>query len=218
MKISIQTTSLKKLQKTCIMVGIFEDGKLSKTAAEIDKMSDGYIKKFLAKGIFQGKIGQSLSLFNLPNTAFEQIILVGCGRSTDQLTAQQLNKTMISAIKTMNSYSASSQAVCYLTELTIKNQSSFSAVKYLTEIIYSTYYCFDRFKSKKTPPPILQDMLIALPDNLSAKEGKQAILQGTAIAQGMNLTKDLANLPSNICTPTFLSQEAKKLTKAYSTI
>jgi leucyl aminopeptidase len=37
--------------------------------------------------------------------------------------------------------------------------------------------------------------------------------QGHAIGKGMNLAKDLGNLPANICTPTFLADITKKLGK-----
>ncbi|MCX7193628.1 MAG: leucyl aminopeptidase [Proteobacteria bacterium] len=36
-----------------------------------------------------------------------------------------------------------------------------------------------------------------------------------AIAHGMKLTKDLGNLPGNICTPTYLAEQAEKLAQAH---
>ena len=46
-------------------------------------------------------------------------------------------------------------------------------------------------------------------------DAKQAMVQGVAIANGMELTKTLGNLPPNICTPTYLAQTAKQLAKDY---
>lgn len=45
------------------------------------------------------------------------------------------------------------------------------------------------------------------------KQLSLSIHQGKAITEGMALTKDLGNLPANICTPTYLANEAKKLSK-----
>ena len=39
--------------------------------------------------------------------------------------------------------------------------------------------------------------------------------QGSAIAGGMALTKELGNLPANICTPSYLAQQAKALGKSH---
>jgi leucyl aminopeptidase len=43
---------------------------------------------------------------------------------------------------------------------------------------------------------------------------KLALAQAIAIANGMDLTKELGNLPANVCTPTYLAT-AKKLAKDY---
>jgi leucyl aminopeptidase len=42
---------------------------------------------------------------------------------------------------------------------------------------------------------------------------EQALAQGTAISAGMALAKDLANLPGNICTPSYLAEQAMALKK-----
>ncbi|WP_415070301.1 leucyl aminopeptidase [Polynucleobacter necessarius] len=46
-----------------------------------------------------------------------------------------------------------------------------------------------------------------------AKELKAAIDQGMAMVEGMNLARDLGNLPPNICTPTYLGKTAQGLSK-----
>jgi len=46
-----------------------------------------------------------------------------------------------------------------------------------------------------------------------AKELKAAVEQGVAMVEGMNLAKDLGNLPPNICTPTYLGKTAQGLSK-----
>ena len=40
--------------------------------------------------------------------------------------------------------------------------------------------------------------------------------RGMAIAHGMDFAKDLGNLPSNICTPTYLGRQAQELAKQYA--
>jgi len=52
-------------------------------------------------------------------------------------------------------------------------------------------------------------------NKLDSKAIKLGIKEGHAIAEGMNLTKDLGNLPPNICTPTYLANQAKKIAKDF---
>src|SRR5436189_83425 len=64
------------------------------------------------------------------------------------------------------------------------------------------------------------EIIIDLPaDNNSDQAAiSTALRQGEAIASGVIFTKNLANTPSNICTPEFLAAQAKDLAKVYSTI
>src|SRR5947207_2856842 len=43
--------------------------------------------------------------------------------------------------------------------------------------------------------------------------GEAAAARGLAIAHGMDLARDLGNLPANICTPTYLAERAQALAK-----
>lgn len=74
-------------------------------------------------------------------------------------------------------------------------------------------YQFDHYKSNKTDSSALQQVDFALSDaSVDKREAAtQAITQGLAIAQGMNHARDLANMPANDCTPTFLAQEAEQM-------
>src|SRR5690606_34154635 len=52
-------------------------------------------------------------------------------------------------------------------------------------------------------------------DAASAKAAAVAAVQGAAIAGGMDLAKDLGNLPPNICTPTYLANTARSIAKTH---
>ena len=49
--------------------------------------------------------------------------------------------------------------------------------------------------------------------NISSREFSDSVKISKSISNGINKAKDLGNMPPNICTPTFLSNEAKKLRK-----
>ena len=50
-------------------------------------------------------------------------------------------------------------------------------------------------------------------DPADEKAAKLAVKQAVALANGMDLTRDLGNLPGNVCTPTYLGTTAKKIAK-----
>src|SRR5205814_10665863 len=48
--------------------------------------------------------------------------------------------------------------------------------------------------------------------------GEQAVARGLAIANGIKLTKDLGNLPGNLCTPAYLGEQAVQLGKDFPAV
>jgi leucyl aminopeptidase len=49
-------------------------------------------------------------------------------------------------------------------------------------------------------------------------QAQRGLAHGQAIAAGAALTRDLANLPANVCTPTYLAQQAKELARSYPAV
>jgi leucyl aminopeptidase len=73
-------------------------------------------------------------------------------------------------------------------------------------------YRFDRLKSE--PPKrmrALKKVVFHVTDRSEASTAEAAIDQAVAIAEGITLAKDLGNLPGNVCTPTYLAEQARGL-------
>lgn len=216
MKLSLKNTQPEKSQKACLIVGVYTDGNMTPTAKNIDKASKGFITKLIAQGAIDGKIGQILPVFNMPNTNYEQIILIGCG-SDKNVTPATYRKVINAAIKALSN-SKTTQVISYLTDVNINGKNLAWAVKHHAEMIGESIYCFDMFKTEKEKVLAVSDMIINLPDVKAQKACELALKQGQAIANGVTLTKNLANLPSNICTPSFLAEKAKSLASGFSTL
>ncbi|MBI1772312.1 MAG: leucyl aminopeptidase, partial [Burkholderiales bacterium] len=76
----------------------------------------------------------------------------------------------------------------------------------------------DGLKSKKdTSTAGVKKVAIAVAV-AEATAAKNALAQSEALANGMDLTKELGNLPPNICTPTHLANTAKKIATDYKMV
>ena len=215
MEINIQVTPIKKHADACLILGIYDDGELSPSAKEVDRASGGYITRLIKQGGINGQIDQQLPVFAaIP--AFPQLLLVGCGKKSD-LNATLFRKIIISAIKNLVAYKIK-HAICYLSELHVKQHDLAWKIKHITQASFEGLYCFDLFKSKKNPALVLKKLLIHLPQVHHQAAATTALKQGLAIAEGVILTKNLANTPSNVCTPTFLAEHAKVLAKSYPSL
>ena len=83
------------------------------------------------------------------------------------------------------------------------------------ELIEDCFYTFDQFKTKKADKAAFslpKEFVFNVASADSAK-AEEAITQAVAITAGIKLTKDLANLPANICTPHYMAEQAKALAK-----
>jgi leucyl aminopeptidase len=70
-------------------------------------------------------------------------------------------------------------------------------------------------KSRKDSAPNGVKKVAIAVEAASAAATRETLAQAVALANGMDLTKDLGNLPPNVCTPTYLANTAKKLAKQF---
>jgi leucyl aminopeptidase len=75
-------------------------------------------------------------------------------------------------------------------------------------------YRFDCLKTKKEDKRRPLKLGLGMTGKPPAAAAR-ALERGAALAKGMNLAKDLGNLPSNICTPTYLARQAQELAREY---
>lgn len=216
MKLVLKTAQPEKHQKSCLIVGIYADGSMTPAAKTLDKISKGFISKLIKQGAIEGKTAQALPVFHLPHGDFEQIILMGCGNESS-LNAAAFRKITNAAIKALSN-SKATHAVSYLNELNVSGKDEAWKVKHQAEVIGESIYCFDMFKTEKNKTPAMKEVVIHLTNSKHQKACETALKQGQAIANGVTLTKNLANLPSNICTPTFLAEKAKAIGKSFSSL
>ncbi len=76
-------------------------------------------------------------------------------------------------------------------------------------------YRFDDWKSKKDPAPAGVKKVAFAVSTKETADAKATVAHAVAIANGMDLAKNLGNLPGNVCTPTYLAEQAVKLAKEH---
>lgn len=215
MNYTVASGTPEKQRTGALVVGIYEGGKLSPSAQRIDKASEGYLSKLIKQGDFSGKKGQTLLLFALPGVKAERILLMGCGQE-DKLEAKHLRQSWSSAVKVLQECGATDAIVCLL-DLKIKDDEDIAQqARLLVETAEQASYRYDQTKSKKEPPPQpLKKLTLLLEQRSQQPAAEQGTHWGQAIAKGVSLARDLGNLPGNVCTPTYLADEARKLAKEY---
>lgn len=218
MEYMVKSGSPEKQRVGCVLVGVFQQRKLSHMAEELDRSSEGYLSTILRSGDMTGQAEQTLLLHNVPNTSCDRVLLVGCGRERE-LDEQSYRKITLAAMKALAATHAR-DAVSYLPELHVRGRDTLWNVRKAVELAEQSFYKFNRFK--KTDPEKNQASLTRLILGVSKRreldDAEQAVAQGLALAHGIKLTRDLGNLPSNVCTPSYLADQALALAQQWPTL
>jgi leucyl aminopeptidase len=219
MEFSIKTGSAEKQHHNCVIVGVYESHQLSDSAKAIDDLSSGYLSSIIKRGDLDGKAEKTLMLHDVPGVNSERVLLVGLGKQ-NEFSEKQYAKAVRASVKAVAA-SGAGEAVTYLAELPVKTLSLRRKVSLLAEVALDATYRFNAIKRKKEgaedddAKKTVKRMTIHVADAAHVKDAEAGLADGKALAAGVSLTKDLGNLPPNVCTPTYLAEQALQLGKTY---
>lgn len=207
MEYTLTQEAPEKCTTDCLIVGIHENGVLSPAAAALDKVLNGDIAAIVQRGDIEGKPGQTIPVLRHGAPA-QRVILVGLGVQGECKPAQfkeaVTRATQAAAdlhVKTFTNF---------LPEITIKGRAAIWGLEQAVVATEEALYRFDRLKTRATKRIVPQGC--AFPQAaLSKTEAEGALAAGRAIGQAISFAKDLANLPANMCTPSYLADQARAL-------
>jgi leucyl aminopeptidase len=210
------TSNSPETEKTdCVVIAVYEAGQLSPSASIIDRSSDGQIQKLIERGDITGKAGQTLILQDLKGVNSSRVLIAGCGKQ-NETTENVFNTIITSVIKALDA-SGAITATSYLNDLVIKQRSNSWKTSQSVIIAEASLYLYTHTKSDVQVSEKPLESVTFFTEN-HEQEVLQAARQGLAIANGMTLAKDLGNLPGNICTPSYLAEQAQALSQRYDTV
>jgi len=210
------TTSLHQLRTSALAVGVFADSIMTAQAETLDQASQGAIKRVLGQE-FTGTSGQTLVLRDINGVRAERIVLVGLGKQ-EEFNSKAHYKAELAFAKCCVQLQVSDACSALLavpasgTELGLRARLSGQAVGDATYKYTRTLTKPDSIK-----PPKLKKFSVWTQKSLQSQV-QEALIQAHALVQGMSLAKELGNLPGNICTPTYLAEQAKSLSKQHKSL
>ncbi|EXI91834.1 MAG: Cytosol aminopeptidase [Candidatus Accumulibacter sp. BA-94] len=210
MEFSIKSGSPEKQRSACVVVGVFEPRKLTLTGELLDNAARNHLSDIIRRGDMEGKAGSTLLLHNVPGTLCDRVLLVGLGKEKE-FGDKEFADAIRAAVRTLNE-TGSFDGTVFLTDTAVRRRSTAWRVRQAVIVAHEAVYRFDQFKSKKDKvrrPLRKLTFVVDRRNELAAAEA--ALNQGQAIGEGVNLAKNLANLPANVCTPSHLADTAQKL-------
>ena len=201
----------------CIVITCSTQKTLSASAQAVDDVSNQYLSAIIEGGDFDGKLASTLMLPKVPGIAAERVLLLGSG-DKDQLMAKDFIKCVDAAAAAIKQSGAKQASFC-LSNVQVEGKDHAWQAEQTTIACENALYLFDQTKSEPSreaadySPAI--ERIEWLSEDAPAADIQQALIKGQAIALGINTAKDLGNMPANICTPTYLADQAQTLAEQH---
>jgi len=217
MRFETWSKGISTLDADCLVVGVFEEGILSEEAAAVDSACDGRLKTLLDRGDFSGKLAETLLLTDLPGITATRVLLTGLG-AKKSFSRKAWRKAWAAAAAALSKTGIATVAVA-LERPAAKELDDYYFGRAVAEIGAGSLYRINDLKSGKKPKPAALERVLAgpVPKNGAAKVAR-GLAHGAAIAEACSVQRDLANLPGNVCTPTFLAEQTRALAKRYRSL
>jgi leucyl aminopeptidase len=213
----VVTASAARQRTDCAVVGIYEKGALSAAALELDGKIGGKVARLIRDGDFRGKVGETLLIGDLKNAPCRRIALVGLG-ARDAFTRKQYRKALTAATALLLR-TGTREAVNYVSLEKARGVDAYTGARITAEVAANALYRIPDLKTAKKPPtPALKRLGVAVADRGEKAAADRGLTHGLGICAGMALMRNLANLPANVCTPSYLAAAARNLAREHRNV
>lgn len=211
MEFKLKSTSPANIRSGCIVVSVGQGSSLNTNSKLLDASVDGLITKVMRRGDLNKSAGSTLLLNAIDNAKAQRILLIRTEKdhSLSRSKFIKLAKSLATALK----QSGTKDAAIFLDDIISDGGNISWLIQQVIDALQDAHYIYDQHKSKKKPVPKLTTVAFGTTDKTLNAAAKTGIAQGTAIANGKSLAKNLGNSPGNECTPDYLARQARILAK-----
>jgi leucyl aminopeptidase len=189
-------------------------------AAEVDRRLGGAITRLLERGDFQGKKDETTLLYPREGEiAAERVVLVGVGKREDYVV-ERLRRAVGTAVRAAERIGVTRLALTmgHVDRLS-EHMGAYYAGRAAVESAVLAAWDFRELRTQvdeSAPRAHVQEVVLLARDQAEAQEFERAGHVGQVAARAENLARELATLPGNIGTPTYLAGVAEEIARAHA--
>ncbi|BFM05421.1 leucyl aminopeptidase [Halioxenophilus aromaticivorans] len=210
MNFQAKAFDLSQVKADCIVLGVSEAKQQSAAFNQIDQQLEGLLSQLSSAGDLKTGLGQTV-LLPAPSISGKRILVVGLGKA-NELTRDQFQKLSTAVAGKLYHKNIKTAAIA-LGDVTVTGADSAWQASLVARAVVLADYQYDATLSTKKPAHNLRSVIYVTDDKAALPAIKKGLAQGQAVGNGMNFTRQLGNLPANICTPSYLSGQARTLAR-----
>ncbi|CAN5596096.1 leucyl aminopeptidase [soil metagenome] len=166
----------------------------------------GLVAAAIASGDLKFKAGRTLYLHAPIGVAAPRVLVAVASGST----VKQFKSAVSNGLGPLKNLSVKHVAVAYVGPDELSGQHAEALVCAASDSLYVF-----RESKPSAPAPSTIDKITLLCEKSQGDVLARGMARGEAVAAGVALARQCANLPGNYCTPTYLASQAKKLGKSH---
>jgi leucyl aminopeptidase len=203
------------LRTACLVLPVRHQGALPPETRRIDQSTGGQLGRLVKAEHFSGEPGKSVLLHGPQGVAAERVLLVGIGKQAEA-DAGAFLKTVRHALGVLKETGAREAVFC-LSDIDTQGRDLAWQLQQTGILAKIGAYRYTRTLSKPAPAPRLKKLVIGV-GTKTTRALVRTLAEGCAMGEGINVARELGNLPANICTPAYLASEARSLARRHDAL
>ena len=208
MKSQAITSNFQEANVEALAVAVFKNEKANDgLLKDLDKFTGGLISQVIKDEDYKGEAGETALIRFIANgkVKAKSLLLVGAGDRNDY------NAASVAAV--------AGGAARFLRKRNVKSfalaprsgETALEVAKCAAQGVVTSQFDIDKYRKDKNKQEITNFVLFV--EGAKPADLKNGLSQGEIIGDSMNFTRDLANEPPNILTPTEMANRAKAMAK-----
>lgn len=199
MEIKVVSDHVAGIAADVLLLYVLQDSAITGAVKSVDEALKGAVGEVLAAGDLSGKNGETSLIYPRGALQAKRVVLVGLGER-GKATPDAVRRAAAQGMRKAIELKAKSVVTVVPDVLDVA-----AACEAISEAAPLAAYSYHGQKSADKPETLPETLSMVTDDTAQAAQGVEA---GRAIAAGVVVTRDLVNLPPNICTPAYMAQVA----------
>lgn len=204
----VLATNASTMQADTLLLPLSQDKRLDDIAQSVDQLMGGVISRAIASGDLSGEFKRHHLFLNDTPQGPRRILVIGTGEP-GKLTARKYRLLLQTSWNLIKHHRINNVHNC-LTQAQSVHLGDTARIRLTIETLTHASYTFRQYKSQPEPE---YGATVTMQLSSTSQDAQQHLELGFATAQAMDLCRNLSNLPGNICTPSYLAEQAQKLAK-----
>lgn len=216
MKFTLKTTPAPELDTECLVLGVLEHTPLSGSARLVDESSGGELSRLIDSGDVSTDWKDTTLLHGLQGVKAKRIMILGFGEP-EKFDTVRYDVACTSAGRFLRNHVTTSAHICFH-EISIGSDEDQSHAHWrLRQAAVNLDRANYRYTATKAPKDYDNDPLASASFN-AGEEFQKTLDEAAGLAKGYFRSRELGNLPPNICNPAYLANTAQSFTETYDNV